>query len=237
MFKRRREQRSLFSTTTLLLEAKRRRLEKSWAGVFREKALPLIEEEKFRHLFCEDNGRPNTPVQTTIGLLVLKDMYDLTDVETIERLDFGLDFQMALGLGVDEAHICQKTLHNFRKRLMASAADKLLFETLTDKMLKTLGVDASKQRLDSTHILSNIARLTRLGLFCETIRVFLAAVKKDFVRHFKAIPESLRKRYLKEDGAPTRFGDAKSDESRRRLSVCARDVYRLVDRFRGCEGV
>ena len=27
--------------------------------------------------------------------------------------------------------------------------------------------------------------------------------------------------------------DARSEEGRRRLSVCARDVYRLVDRFRG----
>lgn len=237
MFKRKREQRSLFGATTLLPDAKRERLERSWAAVFRDKALPLIDEEKFRHLFCEDNGRPNKPVQTVIGTLFLKEMFDLTDLETLERLDFDLLFQVALGLDVDEAHCCQKTLHNFRQRLMERAADKLLFQTVTDKMIKALGVDVSKQRLDSTHILSNIARLTRLGLFCETVRMFLTAVKKDFSRQFKDIPESLRGRYLKEDGTATRFGDAKSDESRRRLSVCARDVYRLVDRFRDCKAV
>lgn len=237
MFRPRREQRSLFSATTLLPEAKRRRLERTWAAVFREKALPLIDEEKFRHLFHEDNGRPNKPVQTVVGTLILKDVFDLTDLETLERLDFDLMFQTALGLDVDEAHCCQKTLHNFRVRLMASAADKLLFTSLSDKIIKLLGVDVGKQRLDSTHIVSNIARLTRLGLFCETIRVFLAALKREFPSDFEAVPESWRKRYLKEDGTATRFGDAKSDESRRRLSVCARDVWRLVDRFRGCEPV
>src|SRR5579872_6169020 len=189
MFKRRREQRSLFSASTLLPEAKRLRLERGWPGVFREKALPLIDEEKFRHLFCEDNGRPNKPVQTLVGLLIIKDMFDLTDLETVERLDFGLDVQMALGLDVDEAHCCERTLNYFRKRLMATAADRLLFKSVTDKILKLLGVDVSKQRLDSTHILSNMARLTRLGLFCETIRVFLTVMKKDFSKLFETIPE------------------------------------------------
>lgn len=237
MFREKNDQGSLFTALTLLPEEKRRRLEKTWAWAFRTKALPLIDERAFSHLYDAGNGRPNFPVQTLIGLLVIKEMFDLTDDETLFNLEFHLAYQVALALDPGDAHTCQKTLHNFRRRLILSDADKLLFQTVTDKILKALGVDVSKQRLDSTHIVSNIARLTRLGLFCETIRVFLAALKKDFSRHFKAIPESLRKRYLKDDGTPTRFGDAKSDESRRRLSVCARDVYRLVDRFRGCKDV
>jgi hypothetical protein len=237
MFKRKREQRSLFGATTLLPDVKRERAERTWAAVFRDKALPLIEEERFRHLFCKDNGRPNKPVQTVIGVLVLKEMFDLTDLETLERLDFDLLFQVALGLDVDEAHCCQKTLHNFRVKLSRSSADALLFKSVTDGIIEALGVDVGKQRLDSTHIVSNIARLTRLGLFCETIRVFLEALKKSFPKHLDAVPKSLRERYLKEDGTATRFGDAKSSESQRRLTVCARDVYRLVDRFRGCPDV
>ena len=48
VFRRKREQRSLLSAMTLRPEAKRLRLERSWASVFREKALPQIDEEKFR---------------------------------------------------------------------------------------------------------------------------------------------------------------------------------------------
>ena len=39
--------------------------------------------------------------------------------------------------------------------------------------------------------------------------------------------------YHQRDGEASRYEDARSGEGRRRLSVCARDVYRLVDRFRG----
>lgn len=237
MYRPKREQGSLFTATTLLPEEKVRRLERTWAWAFRTKALPLIDESAFSHLYHQGNGRPNVPLQMLIGLLIIKEMFDLTDEEALFNLEFHLAYQVALALDPSEAHTCQKTLHNFRKRLIECDADELLFRSVTDKIIKVLGVSVSKQRLDSTHIVSNIARLTRLGLFCETIRVFLAALKKSFPKHFEAVPESLRKRYLKEDGAATRFGDAKSDESRRRLGVCARDVYRLIDRFRGCEEV
>lgn len=237
MFREKDDQGSLFTALTLLPDEKRRRLEKTWAWAFRTKALPLIDERAFSHLYDKANGRPNFPVQTLIGLLVLKEMFDLTDDETLFNLEFHLAYQVALALDPADAHTCQKTLHNFRKRLIECDADSLLFQTVTDKIIKALGVDVGKQRLDSTHIVSNIARLTRLGLFCETIRVFLAALKNDLPRKFRTIPEVVRKRYLKEDGAATRFGDAKSDESRRRLGVCARDVYRLVDRFRGSKAV
>lgn len=233
MFREKNNQASLFTALTLLPEEKRRRLEKTWAWAFRTKALPLIDELAFRHLYDEANGRPNFPVQTLIGLLVIKEMFDLTDDDTLFNLEFHLAYQVALALDPADAHTCQKTLHNFRKRLIETDADELLFKTVTDKIIKALGVNVGKQRLDSTHIVSNIARLTRLGLFCETIRVFLTALKQDAPGKFGSIPEALRGRHIKDDGAATRFADAASKDAPRRLSVCARDVYRLVDRFRG----
>jgi hypothetical protein len=238
MFRTKRNQGSLFSAATLLTEEKRQRLERTWAWAFRTRALPLIDEEAFRHLYDkEGNGRPNKPVQTLVGLLVLKEMFDLTDDEVLFNLDFNLAYHVALALEPEEAHACQKTLHNFRTKLIETETDALLFVSLTDRMIAALGVDIGKQRLDSTHIVSNIARLTRLGLFCETIRVFLYELKKEFPAEFDGVGEALRRRYLKEDGTATRFGDAASKETRRRLSVCARDVWRLVDRFRGTTDV
>ena len=41
------------------------------------------------------------------------------------------------------------------------------------------------------------------------------------------------RRYLKEEAEATDYEDARSGEGRRRLGVCARDLYRLVDGFRG----
>ena len=233
MFVKRDPQTSLLASSHFLPEDKRERLERDWPGQFRRSALPLIDEEAFRELYHEWNGRPNKPVQTVIGVLLLKEMNDLTDAEALFSLDFNLAWHVALDLQPQEAHTCQKTLHNFRAKLMESDNGKLLFEGTTGRIIEALGVETEKQRLDSTHITSNIARLTRLGLFCETERVFLKELQKNSKEKFEAVPEGLRRRYLKDDGTDTRYQDARRTETRRRLKVCAQDLWRLVDRFKG----
>ncbi len=167
MFRKRDAQTSLLATCHFLPEDKRQRLERDWPGQFRRSALPLIDEEAFRDLYHDSDGRPNKPVETIIGVLLLKEMHDLTDEHALFNLDFNLAWHVALDLEPEEAHTCQKTLHNFRAKLMASDRARLLFEEMTGRIIEALGIRSGRQRLDSTHITSNIARLTRLGLFCE----------------------------------------------------------------------
>ena len=148
-------------------------------------------------------------------------------------MEFNLLWHHALGLEMEEAHLAQKTLRNFRVRLMEHDGGRLAFCETTDRMIEALGLRTGKQRVDSTHIMSNIAVLTRLGLFCETIRVFLLAVSREHPGLGEGIGDGLAQRYLKETAEASRYEDTRSEEGRRRLSLCARDVYRLVDRFRG----
>ena len=237
MFQRKDPQRSLFAASMLLPEEKRERIEADWPGAFRRAALPLIDEELFRYLYCANNGRPNKPVQTIIGMLLLKEMHDLTDVEAMAALDYDLRWQVALDLDPREAHVCQKTLHNFRAKLLESDHARLLFERTAVQIIAVLGTCSARQRLDSTHIRSNMATLTRLGLFCETMRVFLEALKDSDPARYASVPPGLAGRYLREDGTAGRYADARSSEGRRRLAVCARDVWRLADRFRGSDSV
>ena len=150
MFRRSNPQGHLFQTANLLPDDKRERLEQDWPGQFRQHALPLINEEHFRELYCADNGRPNKPVQTVVGVLVLKDMFDLTDEQALGSVDYDLRWQVALNLTPEDAHCCQKTLHNFRAKLLGNDHAKLLFTQMTDKMLATLGLSTERQRLDST---------------------------------------------------------------------------------------
>ena len=110
---------------------------------------------------------------------------------------------------------------------------RLAFQETTDRIIQALGIRTGKQRLDSTHIMSNIATLTRLGLFCETMRLFLRALRWEHPELRPGVPEGLLGRYLKEEDEATHYEDARTGEGRRRLSVCARDLYRLVDRFHG----
>ena len=96
MFRIRDPQESLWQSQFLVTPKKAKRLERSWAEVFRNEALPLIDEERFAPMYCVDNGRPNRAVQTVLGVHLLKEMFNLTDDEALEQLEFNLLWHHAL---------------------------------------------------------------------------------------------------------------------------------------------
>ncbi len=242
MFRRTDPQKTIGSLDVLLSPKKLARLEqRHWAGAFRRKALPLLlrSEQTFAPLFCEDNGRPNKPVAATLGVLILKEMFDLTDEVALDNFEFNTSWQYALNVDPEEAHVCQKTLHNFRVKMSEAEEDGILtYSALFDQIVQTItedvGLKVGKQRLDSTHIRSNMAVLTRLGLFTHMITAFLKKLNKQHPRLYKALAAGIQKRYIDREGY---FGDSPSSEGRRRLAVCAADVWRLVDRFKGHRSV
>ena len=59
-------------------------------------------------MYCADNGRPNRAVQTVLGVHLLKEMFNLTDDEALEQLEFNLLWQLRLDM--EETHLPQKTL-------------------------------------------------------------------------------------------------------------------------------
>lgn len=231
-------QKPLFDAAGLLPPEKRERCEASWAGAFRRQALPILRkvEDEFADLFDPEMGRPNRPVELVMGTLILKEMSDLTDEEALGALEYDARWWYALGRELHETHLCQKTLHNFRQRLLEykdpegrpdPEKKKLAFRRVTDELIKALGVEVGRQRLDSTHIVSNIALRNRLGLFVDVIRKFLGAVKSGDPKAYEAIPPRLLGRYALE----VRYEDVRKSEGIRRLGVAARDLLRLEERF------
>ncbi|MEK7407938.1 MAG: transposase, partial [Acidobacteriota bacterium] len=231
MFRLSDRQGKLFDAYGLMTPHKKAACEKSWAGPFHEKALPVLlgAEPEFAEIYDERMGRPNCPVALLAGLHILKEMHNLTDMEALGALEFDTRWWYAFGLEPDEAKLCQKTLHNFREAVMRHEKGHVVFRKITDKLIAELGISVTRQRLDSTHILSNFAVLNRLGLFCETLRFFLHELKKTDSSLYETIGVGILKRYSDD----SRYHDARKEEGRRRLSVAARDLYRLVERFKG----
>jgi hypothetical protein len=221
----------LFDAGGLMTPHKKAACEKSWAGPFYEKALPILfrAEPEFAEFYDERMGRPNCPVALLVGLHILKEMFNLTDMEALGALEFDTRWWYAFGLEPDDAKLCQKTLHNFREAVMRHGKGQVIFRKTTDALISALGISVTRQRLDSTHILSNFAVLNRLGLFCETMRVFLHALKKADSGLHESAGGGILKRYSDD----SRYHDARKEEGRRRLSVAARDLYRLVELFKG----
>ena len=206
------------------------RLEVSWPGVWQREIIPIIDERLFSDLYCKNDGRPGKTTADMVGILILKEMEDLTDEETVGRVAFDIRWQYALDMSPLEAYVAERTLQYFREKIINSERHKALFEDLTDKIIVKLVVSFGKQRMDSSHVLSNMAILTRLGLFVKTITVFLRELNKVDSGSFGELGEELRKRYIERDGG--RFGDARGSDARRRVEQCASDVWLLIERFK-----
>jgi IS5 family transposase len=234
MFRPTSPQRPLFGAESRVDRAKRKRLEKTWAHAYRTSALPLIDESRFAKYFDDDNGRPNKSVRLVVSVLVLKEVFDETDQEALDDLEWNLTWHYALDVTPEEAHTCQKTLHNFRTRLLADDEGAGLFESTTARLIEAAGVHTRRQRLDSTHVVSNIRLLTRLGLFVQTITKFLKELRRDHPRLAADVLDELCERYLDREGY---FGDVRRSEAPRRLEQSALDLYYLVSRFEGSRSV
>lgn len=234
MFRPTSPQRSLFGVEHRMEEEKRVRLERSWAHAFRTGALPLIDEEQFRRFFDQDNGRPNKSIRLVLCVLVLKDIHDYTDSEALEQLEWNTAWHYALDITPEQAHSCQKTLHNYRVLLLQDEEGAKLFEETTARLIMAAALRTGRQRHDSTHVVSNIKILTRLGLFVGTLTKFLEALRKEHPRICGRVSDAIRERYLDREGY---FSDARSSEAPRRMADAALDIYALVKQFGQHESV
>ena len=225
MFVRNNPQQSLFQPCFYLSDPLRKRLAASWAEVFRNDVLTHIPEDAFAHLYCDDNGRPNFPIALLVGLGLIKELRNLTDAQLFEAFHFDLLVHHALGIAPGEVTVSERTMYNFRARAAGDPAVLQVFETLTDRMISALALCTDVQRLDSTQVSSNMAHLSRLALFVQTLERFLAKLAAEQVA---LLPGAIQERYVERTGY---FADTTGANSRRRLSQAALDVAFLIDHF------
>ena len=67
MFHEREPQQSLRSSEFLVTLKEAHRMQRTWAEVFRNEALPLIDEERFTVLYSDGEWRSNRAVETVLG--------------------------------------------------------------------------------------------------------------------------------------------------------------------------
>ena len=206
-------------------------LKRSWAQVIKEKVLPFLAtiELEFVRFFSKTMGRPIKYISLLIVAHLFKEMNDWTDEELIESIKFDKRFEYAFDLPYHELTLCQKTLHNFRQLVIKNEMARTLFEKCTTFIVKIFNLNTSEQRLDSTHIVSNMAKLSRLGLFVRVIENFLRKLEKVDAKAYRALPSRFQDRYAQRRGY---FADARSNKAQHRLGESAIDMWYLIDHFR-----
>jgi hypothetical protein len=224
----------LFDPWSYLGPKRRRLMEESWAGVFREHILRELPVHKIAPYFSEGSGRPTKELYAALGGLILQQMHDLTDEETVDEFCFNIKWHYALdipGESDESKYLSLKTLWALRHLVMTNGLDVELFNRTTELLAKAFRVDTSKQRIDSVHIRSNMKRLGRIGIFSRSIHVFLVNLKRQRPEIFETIDKELVDRYLTQKALGC-FSLVKPSESGKTLEMVARNLFSLVRRFR-----
>lgn len=224
----------IFDSWEYLGLKRRKLLDESWAGLFQKELLPVLPAEKLSPFFHKDFGRPTKEINTSIGVILFQQIFDLTDEETIEQLAFNIQWHYALNIPEESdevKYISPKTLWNLRDLFVKNSLEDELFDSIRDKLAKIFNVDTSKQRIDSVHIKSNMQKLGRIRLIGNTIKKFLSNLKRHHKDLFKTLENTFSEKYLlKESGQP--FSIVKPSESPKTLDNVCKDLLFLIEQFK-----
>ena len=224
----------LFDPWVQLGPKRRQMLDTSWPGLFQKCLLNKLPVNRLARKFKEFRGRKSKELYMMLGGMILQQMLNLSDEEARDALLFRFDWQYALEItdpSDDNVYVSEKTWRTCRQYCIAHELDTLAFENLTDALIKKFEVDTSHQRLDSTHLISNMRKLGRVGLFVATVKKFLKKLAKARKESYASLPPELIARYMAKD-ADACFSRVKPSEAGRTLQQIAENLAFLVEQFR-----
>jgi len=227
MYKKTNPQEKLFGVDTQLSPRLRNRLESSWAHLFKTEVLPILfrNEDQYAMLYGK-TGRPNFSVARVLGLCLLQEFNDLSDQQALDTFSFDIRWRYALDVSDEEDYLSRRSLVEFRRRLAAKDPEMNLvrnvFDNIRDRAIKKLDISTSDQRVDSTHVISNIRTRGRLALFTNTIDFFLKSLNGD---QFSRVPKAIQQWHTTESEGWFGLGPA---EQKLKLQELAEYLYELI---------
>ena len=164
----------------------------SYYRKFRELVWPLLKDEDFATLYCQDNGRPPIPPRLLAMALLLQFHQDLSDRQMERACMYDLEVKYALGLRLDERPFDHSSLGDFRQRLLAHGKEKLLFETILQTLVEQQLLTKDEiQRIDATHIVADVAIPSMVQLVKKGTYHLLKALKAQHPAVYDALSREI----------------------------------------------
>ena len=226
------QQNRLFDSFNPVLTAQTQRLLlDDWPGVFRHVILELMPAEQLGSHLHATMGRPSKELYSMAGLLLLMELMDWTKQEAMYEYCFNMAVHYALNLEPVAQDLSVRTLERYIVRFEEEELASKVMHDVSVHLIKLLDIKIDQQRLDSTHVFSNMASFGRTRLMGVAIKRFLTQLKRHDSKAYELLDEQLRKRY--EPGVNQLFAGTKKDSESRRLlrQQVAEDMYLLIRRF------
>jgi len=212
-------------------------LTSSYYALFRSVILSVLPAKKLAEKFHPVFGAPTKELYSMAGLILLKEFHNWTAQEAAECYMFDIRVHFALNLGSDNLSCTSRTVERYLKLVRDDDLARKIFDDVTETLIKELDIQIDQQRLDSTHVFSDMATFSRTKLMGVTIKRFLVQLKRHEIESYEALPEALLKRYGKRENAL--FADVSKNKEKRsylRQDV-AEEMHDLVQRFSGNEKI
>ena len=122
-------------------------------------------------LFPSRTGRPSLPADLVGSVLVLKELYDLSDAQTAEAVAFDIRWKVACGRSLTQMSFDPSTLVYWRKRIAASGRPDRVFDAVAEVIAQTGILRRRKRCVDSTVFDDAVATQ-------DTVTQLVAAMRK-----------------------------------------------------------
>ena len=206
----------------------------SWCKDFADIVFPAINEERFSVLYsCNSASRPNTPVNFTVGSLILKENNGLTDDELVESICCDVRYQYALHTThLKEQPVSDRTFSRFRERLynyeMETGRNLLEEEMmhLADVYDKYMNLNSNIKRMDSLMIASRCKRMSRLEIIYQSTSNAIRLIHR--LGNEELIAADLM-HYLNEDDYNWAIYYCKSDDVMPRLEKALQEAEKVKE--------
>jgi transposase len=111
----------------------------------------LFDDEFIADLFPSKTGRPSLPADLVGSVLVLKELYGLSDPQTAEALKFDIRWKVACGRSLTQMSFDPSTLVYWRRRIAASDRPHRVFDKIAEVVAATGILRGRRKRcVDST---------------------------------------------------------------------------------------
>lgn len=209
------------------------RLDQGWQGIFRRSLLAVMPADELAKEFSADLGRRTKELYSMAGLVVIAEMRGWTSQEAADAYMFDLSVQYALNVGHHAVELSSRTVERYQRLFREQELAQGVFERVTRTLAEELQLEVDQQRLDSTHLFSDMAALSRTQLMAVCIRRFLVQVKRHQNDEYAALDAQVRERCMASDkrlfSQTPPEGEARA-QLRQRV---AEDLLMLIDRFAG----
>ena len=210
-----------------------RKLVAGFYGVFRASILALMPAHELAKKFSATDGRPTKELYSMAGLVLLKEFNGWTIDQAVSAYLFDRQVHFALNMRRDKPTLCTATFERYMKQIREGGLAAQIYNEVTMRLIVDLELNIEKQRLDSTHVFSDMATFARTRLLGVTILRFLIQLKRRHEALYLALPAEIFRRYEKKQNQL--FADSAKDAAKRSAlrNEVAREMYDLIQRFSG----